>query len=79
MGILDGQGHAITNMYQDNYAGGLFLRTSGATIQDLALENLNIANAAAGFAGGLAWEANNTTLSNVSVSGSITISNIASV
>ena len=66
-GIFDGAGHIISNLI---YSGGLFASTNGATIQNLALENLNITSDSLGYIGGLVDDASSSTITNVHVNNS---------
>jgi hypothetical protein len=76
-GRLDGQGYKIKNLnIVSSDAGGLFARTSGATIKNLSLENANIycANCPGGncqwcHAGALAGFLENTNVNQVSIKG----------
>lgn len=59
VGILDGQGHVISNLKlvaQDNY-GGLFAELNGATVKNLVFHNVEVV--ALARAGLLAGESNN--------------------
>lgn len=65
-GTFDGNGHKITNLTGTN---GLFASTSGATIKNVGLENVNINGSS--YVGGLIGNATNTNISNCYTTGSI--------
>lgn len=65
-GTFDGNGHKITNLTGTN---GLFASTSGATIKNVGLENININGSS--YVGGLIGNATNTNISNCYTTGSI--------
>lgn len=70
-GTFDGNGHVIKNLNIDktsNYTG-LFGYTSGAKIQNLGLENVNVKGS--DYTGGLVGYSNNTNIYNCYVSGSV--------
>ena len=72
-GIFDGNGFTISNLKMDKSAAhvGFFGFLDSATIQNFTLENVNIKNT--DYAGGVTgWMRNNSTISNCSVSGSVT-------
>ncbi len=82
-GTLDGAGHKITNLHIDAYGeagtrqvAGLFYLTTGATIENLRLENATIFTGGVdggSIVGGLVAHAVDTTLQNVSTSGTISM------
>jgi len=67
-GVFDGQGHTVRGIYAKSASGiqfqGLFLKLSGATVQNLRLENSYLENAFRNI-GSIAGEMQNSTLSNV--------------
>lgn len=65
-GTFDGNGHKITNLTGTN---GLFASTSGATIKNVGLENVNINGSS--YVGGLIGNATSTNISNCYTTGSI--------
>lgn len=65
-GTFNGNGHKITNLTGTN---GLFASTSGATIKNVGLENVNINGSS--YVGGLIGNATNTNISNCYTTGSI--------
>ena len=71
-GTFDGNNKTISNLSlngnQDGY--GLFAETSGATLTNFKLTNVNVVNATYST-GGLAGKINTTTVSNSSVSGTV--------
>ena len=70
-GTFDGNGHVIKNLNIDktsNYTG-LFGYTSGAKIQNVGLENVNVKGS--DYTGGLVGYSNNTNIYNCYVSGSV--------
>ncbi len=71
-GTFDGRGHKISNMTVNAATGlaGLFANLSGATVQDLTIENANVTG---GTAGVLAGEATDATIKNVTLSGTNTV------
>ena len=80
-GVLDGQGHTISNLYQmindthpSHDVGGLFGGLEGAVVKNLKLENINFTNLERfmyGYIGGLSTAAYHVVVDNVSVTGSI--------
>jgi uncharacterized repeat protein (TIGR02543 family) len=75
-GTLEGNFNTIQNLFIDRVSGaGLFDTTQGATIRDLALENVNI-SASSGWAGAVAGRTDSigggTTITNVYATGTVT-------
>lgn len=75
-GTLEGNSHTIHNLFIDRVSGaGLFDMTQGATIQNLALENVSI-TASSGWAGAVAGRTDSigggTTIANVYATGTVT-------
>ena len=75
-GSLDGQGHIITGLHEDNssfshgpYNLGLFYSTEGATIQNLSINDSTFLGS--GDAGAFASYADNTTASNLRSNASV--------
>lgn len=66
-GTFDGNGHKITNLTGTN---GLFASTSGATIKNIGLENINI-NGNSDYVGGLIGSATDSIITNCYTTGSI--------
>jgi|GEM_PF-4295289 len=65
-GNFDGNNKTIANLIGDN---GLFLSTSGATIKNIGLKNINISGA--GNTGGLVGNASSTTITNCYTTGAV--------
>ena len=73
-GVLDGQGHSVSNLYQkSSLLAGIFGTLDGATIANTSFENLTIeADSDAKYVGGISSIAyNGASIQNVSVNGSI--------
>ncbi|MCR8725716.1 two-partner secretion domain-containing protein [Frigidibacter sp. ROC022] len=68
-GTFDGRGHAIDGLMTVNYDAGLFATTNGATISNLSLTNVDIYGYY--FAGALAGAMDDSTVSDVFVSGTV--------
>ncbi|MBU3031517.1 filamentous hemagglutinin N-terminal domain-containing protein [Paracoccus marinaquae] len=73
-GSLDGRGNSIDQLFVGDIRpdGGLFAETENATIRNLDLTGLRIS--ASGNAGGLVVVAEDTTIENVSASGTVSVS-----
>lgn len=66
-GTFDGNGYTISNLTGSQ---GLFASTSGATIKNIGLENVNI-NSSAYYVGGLIGEATDTNVLNAYTTGTV--------
>lgn len=70
-GTYNGQNYVISNLYiNETFETGFFGRTNGAIVSNLTLSNVDITGTSS--AGGLIGSANNTEITNVHVSGSVT-------
>lgn len=78
-GTLDGNGFSIKNLNISHAGdrGGLFNNMTGATIQNLGLENITVDIGAGGWAGGIAGNASGSTITKCFVTGSVTSPNFA--
>ena len=73
-GILDGNGHTISNIYQDTYLyGGIFEVLEGATVKNITFDNLSISvGLLKGSLGGLAsLSEGNVAINNVKINGTV--------
>jgi len=71
-GSFDGQNFIISGLYSSSDSDyiGFFGYTSGATLKNINLENVNIGGGR--YVGGLVGSANNTKIANCSVTGTVT-------
>lgn len=79
-GALDGRGFTIKNLRVNTASqdAGLFGRITGSTISDVVLSNASVASQHdQGYAGALAGQAQGSTISGISSSGSVTSYNLA--
>ena len=77
-GTFDGQNHSVTGLNIINGTGytGFFSHLSGATVRKLKIENATITCGADCWVGVIAGRADNSTIENCTVSGTITANNV---